>query len=420
LKANSVESFVTQWIDGTLGKQTQYRTTPKNRYYISNDGVRLLYEGIKDPYSYWRSQHEHGSDVLAIRLKDGRILGNAARLKYCESHTGAVIKTCQQVLIDKGVAMVPFNVFVEAGLDLSKTEVIEHGGEEKIDILRPGRSYNSSEILNEEGLQKRMSEPKLKCRKSDYIHCKANNKYYLKAQIDFGRHYIGAMLLKVDKKTYLIDIDRGELPYYRMNPFVVEVKDGVKTISAAYDSLIPASVRRAQKQGLKVVRQGEWFFIPSNIKDEDTWKKRLPKRLADASSLPRGYEYGITVPHSYHSGCQLVDIKADSERILDPAHRKLFKVLATAYNKRAKNYNKYREKYRKLEQSDKIPRRGDLRAGNNRPNRVDKMFKYNGKTYVQGSVEHSGREHEPIVLKGWHIPVPNTGINSFTISGDID
>jgi len=39
---------------------------------------------------------------------------------------------------------------------------------------------------------------------------------------------------------------------------------------------------------------------------------------------------------------------------------------------------------------------------------------------VKGEVTHDGREHEPIKLKKWHKPIPNTATNSFTIQGNID
>jgi hypothetical protein len=45
---------------------------------------------------------------------------------------------------------------------------------------------------------------------------------------------------------------------------------------------------------------------------------------------------------------------------------------------------------------------------------------FNGVHYVNGNVRHTGREHEDLHLDKWHIAVPNTAIQSFTIVGDID
>jgi hypothetical protein len=39
---------------------------------------------------------------------------------------------------------------------------------------------------------------------------------------------------------------------------------------------------------------------------------------------------------------------------------------------------------------------------------------------VRGKVSHGGHEHKPIILDGWHKPVPNTAVGSFKISGAVD
>ena len=45
---------------------------------------------------------------------------------------------------------------------------------------------------------------------------------------------------------------------------------------------------------------------------------------------------------------------------------------------------------------------------------------YNKSHLVSGYVEHSGREHAKLVLKGWFKAIPNTSTRSFTITGDVD
>jgi hypothetical protein len=62
----------------------------------------------------------------------------------------------------------------------------------------------------------------------------------------------------------------------------------------------------------------------------------------------------------------------------------------------------------------------ELRAGANRPNRAELGFQNGNETYVSGTITHSGREHAPLKLKGWYTVFPNTAIESFTITGDID
>lgn len=67
-------------------------------------------------------------------------------------------------------------------------------------------------------------------------------------------------------------------------------------------------------------------------------------------------------------------------------------------------------------------RTGELRAGNNRPNRVSRYAVDSSGSIVavSGKMEHSGREHKTLTLKQWYKPIPNTSVQSWTISGDID
>lgn len=62
-----------------------------------------------------------------------------------------------------------------------------------------------------------------------------------------------------------------------------------------------------------------------------------------------------------------------------------------------------------------------LRAGNNRPNNASKYATLEDGTHVvSGYVEHSGREHAKLILDGWFRAVPNTSVQSFTLTGDVD
>lgn len=67
-----------------------------------------------------------------------------------------------------------------------------------------------------------------------------------------------------------------------------------------------------------------------------------------------------------------------------------------------------------------IPMPLELRAGQNRPNKVTQHAKVGKDTFVSGRCEHSGREHATLMLKGWFKAVPNTSVQSFTLTGDVD
>lgn len=274
-------------------------------------------------------------DIIAIRfisegqqifLGNSAILPNVGRTVSFGNENLNRSRTTVQERLSRLIPMLPFNVFLQAGLDLFKTKIIARGPEET--VIRTEEKYNS------------------KTKKTDKIPIEV--------------HFTGASLFSVQDKCFLFDIDRREIQHKIFNPFLVELVKPCKTIDAAYDLLKPKEVKDAEEAGLKVLRQGEWFFIPVNNKLEAV----KPNGNDRWGQLEKGF--------------------------------------VTA----------------------------ELRAGNNRPNRVSK---FSGKAtkndwgretyaveYVSGFVEHSGREHFKLVLPGWYKPVPNTSIRSFTVTGDID
>lgn len=75
-----------------------------------------------------------------------------------------------------------------------------------------------------------------------------------------SRHLLLQMRAKLqidappEKRHYLMGHDERQL-------FVVGA-DGISTVKDALSALKPRAVVQAEKRGLKVIRQGDWFFIP--------------------------------------------------------------------------------------------------------------------------------------------------------------
>ena len=150
--------------------------------------------------------------------------------------------------------------------------------------------------------------------------------------------------------------------------------------------MLSNEVKDAIANGKHVKRQGEWFFIPTEIDP-----------LSDIAELTEEQkkEYALALAIKNHG------------RWNNEITEMLGKDLT--------------EKYENISNiPDCNVKRMELRAGKNRPNHAEKGINTGGKSYVKGKVEHSGREHADIVLEGWHIALPNTAIDSFTITGDID
>jgi hypothetical protein len=181
-------------------------------------------------------------DLIAIKFNN-IVLGNSSVLELVRrKETGKSwsvngVSEVQKLLSQK-ITMVPFSVFKQAKLDLSKFELLEKGPEETFNLFVMSTRYNE------------------KTKEYDVI------------KTDIKQHFTGACLFKIQGEVYLFDVDRNELANNIVNPFLVNVSDSkVKTISQAYESLKPQAVKDAEKEKLSVKRQGEWFFIPTKVSE---------------------------------------------------------------------------------------------------------------------------------------------------------
>lgn len=268
-------------------------------------------------------------DIIAKRLPSGEIVGNSSILRLVGrrfSFGKEVLNTREtdiQRYLSRVVTMVPFNVFSETGLNIDTIVFLDKGKEET--VKRKQQKYDSS-----------------KGKSVTYIQ---------------SIHFTGAKLFKIDNRVYLFDIDRNEIEHKIFNPFLVEIPNNkVKSIKEAYKALMPNQVKRSINAGIQVLRQGEWFFIPTNV---------TKKQLANN------------------------------------------KVFGSESNTKLSVYQRETLK---------------LQAGSrNRPNHAQTGFIDKGIAYVTGKIEHSGREHNDLILKGWYKAIPNTAFDkSFTITGDVD
>lgn len=389
-----IRQFLEKYHENKLGK-----TTRQGNYKVEKG--KLLYTG-KGRMTYVTNEEP---ELLATTLKDGTKLYNASRLQKCGTHRRGAIAPIQKHMIDLKLPMIPFNVLQETKTDINKAKIIQKGKEEQ--ILMPKQRWNETRGRYENVLikttvyeqEKGKSTKTRKLVKTEKAGNAWRNTYITTDNLE-KRHFIGAILLRIGKKTYLFDIDRNEVKHYRMNVFLTQVKGEPKTIKAAYQALKPKQVTQAEKNKLKVKRQGEWFFIPrKGIKE--------PKEIEEVESE----QYDMYVEP--YETIKALKRSSHYKRTL-PKYRKMAE-------ERFKDMKKEYERREALKGKDKVFRYGgELQAGNNRPNDASKMMKKNGKTYVKGRISHTGREHEDLNLKEWHEAIPNTAINSFTITGDID
>ena len=75
-------------------------------------------------------------------------------------------------------------------------------------------------------------------------------------------HTLGGCLLYYGNAHYLCTLDESTY-------CTIQLRGKPRTIAAALKSLKPPVVQRAEKEGLTVQRQGEWFFIDRQLTDAD-------------------------------------------------------------------------------------------------------------------------------------------------------
>lgn len=161
--------------------------------------------------------------VVAFRDAEGQVFLNSQviQISHFEEKFLGKQSLVQKKIREIAKYSIPFNVLESAKLKLSETKVIEQGNEYDVVI------------------------------KSRYRE-------------DETRHFTGALLLENSGRKFLMDLDQVEVKNHLFNVFFVEVNGSVNSIAEAYESMKPQEVKDAEKSGIKVLRQGEWFFIETD------------------------------------------------------------------------------------------------------------------------------------------------------------
>ncbi len=124
-------------------------------------------------------------------------------------------------------------------------------------------------------------------------------------------HRAGCMLIREGKFSYICSMDEDSY-------FVTKLPKHSKTISDAYKSLKPKKVQAWEKKtGKRAIRQGEWFFIPTEIeklkgmrrKGLPLWEKGGNKHMADSYVVQDDINYVKDgVHHIDHESTHLGDV----------------------------------------------------------------------------------------------------------------
>lgn len=307
-----------------------------NHYFV--DGSELFYRTV----STVGGNAELLENTIAKKI-DGFIVGNSSALPLIgrQVNWGRVRENrgeteVQRLMSEAGCLMIPFTVFQQAKLNIDAFKLVDKGPEETIT-----RDFDM-------GYDRETQQQKIETR---------------------DVHFTGASLFTVDGSQFLFDVDRGELKHRIFNPFLVKLPKPVSTIAEAYESLKPQAVLDAEKAGLTVLRQGEWFLIP------------VPSN--EAPSAPRSYFQPATLragPNRPNQAESALYLDENGRPMPPPPENPTWQ---------------QRDSHRRTLQDAKT-------------------------ILITGKLSHSGREHKTLDLKGLYRPVPNTATESWTIVGDVD
>lgn len=246
------------------------------------------------------------------------------------------------------------------------------------------------------------------------------------------RHFAGTLLYINDKRYYLMDLDRVEIEHKILNIFVVELPYPVKTIQEAYNSLIPEEVSIAKEFDKKVIRSGEFFFIPEEIEINLTEEDLRIKDIIENIWLKRETVYSgnyLNPYHTQHLSDILVRLNPDKEKELAEYYKSDYHYdHINSYKKWLVEKNIDLLTMRQiLDTVNKLPLPKEIRLADNSPICVDESVRINKTTYARGWVKNHQThvhpaygEHQFIFLDTWHKVIPNRAPSMMKVTGQID
>ena len=243
-----------------------------------------------------RGREQDANNVVGIRPQNSAVgVFNASALRYSNSRDAQ--KRPQAAAEKAGAVPIPFqNVVAKtngAGLDLTKLEIVDWSGSERL-LIPPVT------------------------RRRDW-----NGEFFV-----VDRHFAGALVVKIEERYFLFDADREEINEFGFNPFFTHLPGPVKSIQEAYESLMPQAVKDAIKDGMAVQRQGEFFFVPCTDAELaqwfwpaqaekatlNAWKARervsLSRNIQDFSEVGAA-QYNALQAHRFHHAGEFLKRCAD-------------------------------------------------------------------------------------------------------------
>lgn len=193
----------------------------------------------------WQTR-ERMEAPLAVRLEDGGLLANGAALSWPMSrHQRYVLRSLEDAHASFGV--VPFHSIVAAWTDGEKNDwdrapIPTRDLQKQVSIVVPSQGERWKEVI---GKDKYGQEETTTVHTLGDSVVRVKDRYYLSAVDETG---VGAGMY------FLAELITNRAP---------------ATLEDAFNALKPPVVREAEARGSNVMRQGEWFAIPTMLRTSE-------------------------------------------------------------------------------------------------------------------------------------------------------
>ena len=219
--------------------------TPGRGTYIKTDGDVLSSEFPQNfrPWGHWHYSGLGGQAIpLAVRLKDGNLLVNGARLNWPASrHQTDVLRELEGS--EKPFSVVPFHSITAAWTggdvrDWNQKPIPTEDLQREVGIVIPSGGERWRDVLE-----------------------KDKHGRLRKRQV----HTLGDSVVRVRNRFYVSAVDETGLGNGMY--FLAELSTDTPpaSLEEAFNALKPKVVREAEARGADVKRQGEWFAIPTKL-----------------------------------------------------------------------------------------------------------------------------------------------------------
>ena len=240
-----------------------------HNYFMRGEELWLRKDNVKKPY-----------EVCVAKRINGNLFGNSSSICGVVTPKGKMlwqsVRLVIQETLSECIPMVPFRLFEETGLDISKMRLVERGPEQWIDAPEWRKDRTRT-------------------------------------------HFMGAMLFEIEGAYFLFDADQNDVKLHNLNVFLSRLKAPASSIKEAYDSLKPQEIKDAERfLGRECPRQGEWFFIPSSgqhVQQTDPASRAVQAKLQAKGNRPHFVEQistdGFVRGRVDHGGREHAPIRLD-------------------------------------------------------------------------------------------------------------